>query len=427
MAGVDSYTGPAVNVGDTVGILFWPDQRLMNVEVNGVNVGYQAWLPETGPYAPVIQFWSAGNHDLDFNFGQRSWTYAPPDGYLPLCSQNLPDPLVNPKKNFSANTWSGNTTATPIKTGFQPGLVWVKRRDTAYDHYLVDTVRGRTRALSSNDTGIEEAKASGIVSWDGNGFATGPDVGFSGTSMVGWTLKAGDTVTNNDGSIPSQVSANKDMGFSVVKYSGTGSPTTVGHGLGQPLSLVITKKIGDDGGNNQNWIVGSSYLGSGETLEFNGSGGVGSIGAYSDPISTSTVINYLDNNNVNKSGFDYIAYCFTNTEMIQVGTYAGNNSSNNFVSLPFKPAFLMVKSIDSTNGLPYFDWAVWDNGRSPYNQIMSMIKPNSSDPETSSRGVPMEFYSNGFSPKKDNSEMNGWQNYLYLAIAEQNFKYARGR
>ena len=37
---------------------------------------------------------------------------------------------------------------------------------------------------------------------------------------VAWNFRAGDTVTNNDGSLPSEVSANKDMGFSVVSFQG---------------------------------------------------------------------------------------------------------------------------------------------------------------------------------------------------------------
>ena len=38
--------------------------------------------------------------------------------------------------------------------------------------------------------------------------------------------------SNSDGSITSTVSANTTAGFSIVKYTGTGSNATVGHGLG---------------------------------------------------------------------------------------------------------------------------------------------------------------------------------------------------
>ena len=37
--------------------------------------------------------------------------------------------------------------------------------------------------------------------------------------------------TNNNGTIQSSVSANTKSGFSIVSYTGTGSASTVGHGL----------------------------------------------------------------------------------------------------------------------------------------------------------------------------------------------------
>ena len=48
-------------------------------------------------------------------------------------------------------------------------------------------------------------------------------------------------VTNTDGTITSQVSANQTAGFSIVSYTGTGSAGTVGHGLGKAPSIIITK------------------------------------------------------------------------------------------------------------------------------------------------------------------------------------------
>ena len=63
-----------------------------------------------------------------------------------------------------------------------------------------------------------------------------------GIPTVAWCWKAGGpAVTNNDGSITSQVSANQTAGFSIVSYTGTGSAGTVGHGLGKAPSLIITK------------------------------------------------------------------------------------------------------------------------------------------------------------------------------------------
>ena len=52
----------------------------------------------------------------------------------------------------------------------------------------------------------------------------------------------GPTVTNNDGSITSQVSVNQDAGFSIVTYTGNGSSSaTVGHGLNKTPAFSIVK------------------------------------------------------------------------------------------------------------------------------------------------------------------------------------------
>ena len=295
---------------------------------------------------------------------------------------------------------------------------------------MFDSVRGAENALFSDRTDAEvHYTDTHLTSFDPDGFTVKGGSAASnqpGDHYISWNFKAGGpAVTNNDGSIPTEVSANKDMGFSVVKYSGTGSQTTVGHGLGQPLSLVITKKIGYDGGNNQNWIVGSSFLGKGETLELNGDGGVSSIGAYSDPISSSTAINYLSNNNVNKSGFDYIAYCFTNTEMLQVGKYLGNGSAEGpFVNLPFQPAYFMVKSASAADR----SWTVWDNARDPYNRTRYTLYPNSDMPETDSSSLTIDLLSNGVKIDNDHTWVNTvGVDYIYLAISEQSFKNSRGR
>ena len=51
-------------------------------------------------------------------------------------------------------------------------------------------------------------------------------------TYVGWAWDADDNepTINTEGSLDSVVSANANAGFSVVKWEGTGSATTVGHG-----------------------------------------------------------------------------------------------------------------------------------------------------------------------------------------------------
>ena len=49
--------------------------------------------------------------------------------------------------------------------------------------------------------------------------------------------------SNTDGYTNSTVSVNTTAGFSIVKYTGTGSQTTVGHGLGVVPDMMIIRNL----------------------------------------------------------------------------------------------------------------------------------------------------------------------------------------
>ena len=125
---------------------------------------------------------------------------------------------------------------------------------------------------------------------------------------------------------------------------------------------------------------------------------------------------------INALGQKYVAYCFTNTEMLQVGSYQGNGSADGpFVALPFKPAFVLIKGIDVGE-----NWIMLDNARDKHNTVKRDLYADSSQPEDSADK--MDFVGNGFKVRTTNSVVNGAsKKYLYLAIAEEPFKHARGR
>jgi hypothetical protein len=63
-------------------------------------------------------------------------------------------------------------------------------------------------------------------------------------NLVSWNwLANGAGVSNTDGDITSTVSANTTSGFSIVKWTGTGSNGTIGHGLGVAPKMVIVKSL----------------------------------------------------------------------------------------------------------------------------------------------------------------------------------------
>jgi hypothetical protein len=365
------------------------------------------------------------------NYGQRPFTYTPPEGYKSLCTDNLPDVTVNPKEHFKAVKYSG---AGSVDTGFKPDLVWVKDRGAANSHHLTDSVRGATKSLQSDNTSAETTDATGLTSFDDLGFTVGSGTGYGAASMVSWNFKAGgDAVANNDGSIPSMVSVNQDMGFSVSTYQASGdSGATIGHGLGVIPSLVILKKTKSNGSDGaRGWPVWSSELNVNSFLKLDASSAESASDFFKGTAPTSSLITFRGTSDssyqeVNYPGDDYLMYAFANTDMVQVGSYTANNSAtdNTFVSLPFKPGFLMIKNINVGSQ----NWAIWDNERDTYNVMTKVLEPNVSRAELNETvNTLVDFYSNGFKPKNSNAQMGGSGKFLYLAIAEEPFKHARGR
>jgi hypothetical protein len=160
----------------------------------------------------------------------------------------LPMQLDNTVEGFNTVTYVGNGVAnTKISgVGFSPDLVWIKKRNSAGNHNLLDTVRGPDKIVFSNSLNAESTFSGALASFDTDGFtlASG-DTGFnaSGDSYVAWCWDAGSsTVSNTDGSITSSVRANPTYGFSVVTYTGNSTNNaTVGHGLGAAPSMIILK------------------------------------------------------------------------------------------------------------------------------------------------------------------------------------------
>ena len=139
-------------------------------------------------------------------------------------------------------------------------------------------------------------------------------------------------------------------------------------------------------------------------------------------------------NGTNKSGSDYIAYCWHNVPGLQkFGTYIGNGQNDNFVELGFRPAMVWVKRAiansspdTSTN---YSSWVVMDSSRLTYNgQTPNHLMMNKAVGEgyrgngsltTALGDMLLEPHSNGFYLNNYGSEVNSdTSQYIYCAWAE---------
>jgi len=134
-----------------------------------------------------------GNTDAN---GLGDFYYAPPNGFLALCSANLPDPtILLPNKHFDTVLYTGTGATQSISSlNFGPDWIWLKRRDSAHSHGLFDSVRGPNKLLYSDLTDSENQYGS-LQSFNSDGFTltTGGEGNTSSASYVAWNWNGGDT------------------------------------------------------------------------------------------------------------------------------------------------------------------------------------------------------------------------------------------
>jgi len=253
-----------------------------------------------------------------------------------------------------------------VNDGGEGGLLWIKgRTNSLTNHRLFDTVRGASAgSLASNLTNAEMTASGGVItSFDANGFTIPNqqgDVNGYPRDYVAWVWKAGgDAVSNTNGSITSQVSANQDAGFSIVKYTGNGTVgATIGHGLSSAPEFSIIKKLDTVGYSGGNWVIG--YGSYNTDLYLNSSATAGTNNYFWNAAPTSTVLEVKNDWFVNYSGAGYISYNFHSVSGVsKVGSYVGDgtdNFSKQITGLGFDPSFVMVKNVDSSGS----NWEIID-------------------------------------------------------------------
>ena len=247
-------------------------------------------------------------------------------------------------------------------------------------------------------------------------------------SGMGGAINTNSTLgsSNFDGSTQSTVKANTTAGFSIVKYTGQQNATdTIGHGLGVQPQVVITKSRNSTYTYTQ-WYVYHHKLSTNYFLFLNQTNtqgdGIGDY--YVDSSFSSTVFAVGDDiYGPNVSSNNYIAYCFSEVAgYSKFGSYTGNSSSDGtFVYTGFRPAWVMIKRIDATD-----HWNITDNKRGDFNVIDEALYANLSNSEDSNSYNRIDYLSNGFKYRANNSQTNQGT-HIYLAFAEAPFKNARAR
>ena len=323
---------------------------------------------------------------------------------------------------FNTKLHSGtNSTTTVTGVGFQPDMTWWKSRNNVVNHALYDAVRGGSKLLRPNQTNTEETNAA-VSAFTSDGVTlTGGDsfTNASGYTYASWNWKAnGSGSANTDGSINSTVSVNTTAGFSIVKYTGTGSNATVGHGLGVAPKMIIEKQT--DSGSND-WGVYHASQGAGKYTKMNTTEAFSShTGVWQGVEPTNTVFSLGNSSLANASGGTHIAYCFAEkTGYSKFGSYVGNNNANgSFIYCGFKPAFVIVKRTGTTDS-----WRMVDNKRDVSNTNTGgsyrWLYPNANSSEASDNASGFDFLSNGFKVRSTSAGVNAnGENYIFMAFGQ---------
>ena len=228
---------------------------------------------------------------------------------------------------------------------------------------------------------------------------------------------------NSDGTTTSIVSANVAAGFSIVKYIGTGSTATIGHGLGGAPGLILVKKFTG----TSDWPVYSSGLTSAAyrlvlndaTTETTTNDEWNSTSPTSDVFSVGNGGNVSDNNQA------FIAYCVASKDSYQrISTYSGDGNAPHRIYVTddgqstgaggFQPSYVLIKRINS-GGSGSDHWVAFTAGVVDSSGYLQMLRLDTQ--QTAFNGLRVTFNSDGFTLEDNDASRNasGGQ-YLYLAI-----------
>ena len=412
---LESY-GASYAAGDIIGVAIDFDAKTVQFYKNNTGQG----VFDYGSRFPDVENWkvmasnatNTGTQTFIFDFGQKGFTYTEPTGYTAISEDNI----TVDDQNLES-----------------PDFVWIKNREQGDSHQLYDSVRGVQKVLISDDTDAEDDAPNGLLDFNANGFTIGSqnEVNTSGEDYVAWCWKANGAtgVSNTDGSITSTVSANTESGFSIVSYTGNKTNgATVGHGLSSAPEFIIIKNRD----RAEHWpVYHASNTSAPETeiVYLNLTNATSDNDSFwNDTAPTSSVFTLGLNDRLNANDEDHIAYCFHSVESFsKFGSYTGNDSPDgNFIYTGFSPALIAIKYVSGSAGGTK-NWYVWDNARSPQNVNDNILYWNTSGSEGGDSAFDIDMLSNGFKLRNSEGGVNNAAQYIYMAFAENPFKYSNAR
>ncbi len=316
---------------------------------------------------------------------------------------------------FSTYLYEGTQALQTIDNGIdlagEGGLVWIKSRNNAgatSSHVLLDTERGADTTTSQLSSDSTSAAATGYLdSYNSDGFTLkatgGAKYNYIGADYASWTFRKAEKF------------------FDVVTYTGNGTTQEISHNLGSTPACIIVK-------NTQSSTFWAVYHGSipafvgflNATNAFDTSN-TQNFGDNTSPVApTDSVFTVGQQSLVNSDGETYVAYLFASDaggfggdeNIIKCGSYTGNATLGNSVSLGFEPQFVLVKSSTYASGDPWFICDMMRGSLSytdgPY------LQADSSTTETSL--IKLSATADGFIVNTTFDPNRSGETYIYIAI-----------
>ena len=332
--------------------------------------------------------------------------------------------IAKPSDHFDCPTWTGSSSTTTITgMGFKPDILLIKRYDGSGLPKLNNSTLGINSNYDPSQQGTDDTTAY-VASYTSDGFTlTGNinDTNFATQNYLSACFKCngGTTSANSDGATASTVQANTSSGVSVVTYTGTGSATTIGHGLGVAPKIIITKSLTTAsfaGFGNGSTVFASDpftdYVQFAETATT-----LADLDTlWNDTAPTTTVFSVKSATQTNKSSDSYVAYCFAEIKgFSKFGYYSGTgNVTGTKVYCGFKPKFVMIKNIGASE-----DWVGKASGLTGYGLGGQRTRSFYFNRQETGTNATVQFESNGFRLASIDGKVNGsGVKYLYMAFAE---------
>ena len=276
---------------------------------------------------------------------------------------------------FKTYLYTGTGSAITINNGIdldgEGGLVWIKARNTGYNHRLFSSPF--KNSFASNGGSLSSELTNGVSSSDG---------GLSAFTSTGFNVGSSDKTNSNQENYVSWSFRKQKGFFDVVTYTGNGtSGRTIAHNLGSRPGMIIVKRTDS----SSEWFT-ANLRADGAQYIFH------RLNRSNSRFSTDVIANVADANNIivdgtsnggggsfanlyggshyiNENNHTYVAYVFAhddaqfgagrNESIIKCSSYVGTGNNGLAINVGFEPGWLFLKNTESNSG----DWRIMDNKR----------------------------------------------------------------